>query len=325
MKHISVNEYLKDKYGEKVYRLSLNGGMTCPNRDGKIDTRGCIFCSAGGSGDFATSPNQSITDQIETAKSRIISKAPKCRKFIAYFQAYTNTYGDIDYLREIFTEAITHPDIVILSIATRPDCLGSDVLELLSDLNQIKPVWVELGLQTIHESSAQFIRRGYKTQIYDHAVLELESRGIGVITHLILGLPGETNEDIYASVRHVASLAPITSDNLPNSISNEAHALPAEKQNVHSEIMFGIKLQLLHILKGTDLATYYEQNPFHIYDLNEYVELVANCIDLLPDNVILHRITGDGPKSLLIEPGWSANKKLVLNTMNKYLNERDLL
>ena len=208
MKHFTVNEYLKSKYGEKVYRLSINGGMSCPNRDGSLGSGGCIFCSAGGSGDFATSAELSITDQIESAKERVIKKAPKCRKFIAYFQAYTNTYESVDYLRKIFTEAINHPDIVILSIATRPDCLPDDVLDLLEELNQIKPVWVELGLQSIHEKSAKWMRRGYETRVYDEAVRNLISRRIGVITHLILGLPNESNEDIYESVRHMASLAP---------------------------------------------------------------------------------------------------------------------
>ncbi|MCR5099845.1 MAG: TIGR01212 family radical SAM protein [Butyrivibrio sp.] len=302
MKHFTVNEYLRSEYGEKVYRLSINGGMSCPNRDGTLGTGGCIFCSAGGSGDFATSAKLSITDQIESAKERVIKKAPKCRKFIAYFQAYTNTYGNVDYLKKLFTEAINHPDIVILSIATRPDCLPTEVLDLLEELNQIKPVWVELGLQSIHEKSAKWMRRGYDTSIYDEAVRNLISRGIGVITHLILGLPNESNEDIYESVRHVASLAP--NDN---------------------SVMYGVKLQLLHILKGTDLATYYDENPFHIYSLEEYVSLVGDCIDILPENVILHRITGDGPKSLLIEPKWSANKKLVLNTMNKALHDRGLV
>ena len=303
MQHIMINDYLKNEFGEKVYRLSINGGMTCPNRDGKLDTRGCIFCSAGGSGDFATPAALSITEQIETAKKRIVAKAPKCRKFIAYFQAYTNTYGPVDYLRKIFTEAINHPDVVILSIATRPDCLPAEVLDLLSELNQIKPVWVELGLQSIHESSAKWMRRGYDLSVYEQAVTELLARKIGVITHLILGLPGESNEDIYESVKYVAKLAP----------------------GENSTVMFGIKLQLLHILRGTDLETYYSENPFHIYSLNEYVELVCNCIELLPKNVILHRITGDGPKSLLIEPQWSGNKKVVLNTMNKALRDRGLI
>lgn len=303
MRHIMINDYLKNEFGEKVYRLSINGGMTCPNRDGKLDTRGCIFCSAGGSGDFATPATLSITEQIETAKERIVAKVPKCRKFIAYFQAYTNTYGSVDYLRKIFTEAINHPDVVILSIATRPDCLPAEVLNLLEELNQIKPVWVELGLQSIHEPSAKWMRRGYDLSVYEQAVTNLLARKIGVITHLILGLPGESNEDIYESVKYVAKLAP----------------------DSDSAVMYGIKLQLLHILRGTDLETYYSEKPFHIYSLDEYVELVCNCIELLPENVILHRITGDGPKSLLIEPKWSGNKKVVLNTMNKALRDRNLV
>ncbi len=302
MRHLMINDYLKNEFGEKVYRLSINGGMTCPNRDGKLDTRGCIFCSAGGSGDFATPASMSITEQIESAKERIQAKAPKCRKFIAYFQAYTNTYGSIEYLRKIFTEAISHPDVVILSIATRPDCLPSDVLDLLEELNQIKPVWVELGLQSIHEGSAIWMRRGYDLPVYKSAVEALLERKIGVITHLILGLPGESNADIYESVKYVSSLAPCD-----------------------TSIMYGIKLQLLHILRGTDLYSYYDENPFHIYTQDEYIDLVCNCIELLPENIILHRITGDGPKSLLVEPQWSANKKAVLNAMNKALRDRGLV
>ena len=290
-----INDELKRIYGEKVYRIALNGGMTCPNRDGKIDTRGCIFCSAGGSGDFAEDYRCDITTQIESGKLRIQSKAPKCRKFIAYFQAYTNTYASTDYLRKIFTEAIQHPDVVILSIATRPDCLPTEVLDLLEELNQIKPVWVELGMQTVKEASAQFIRRGYCLDVYDQAVQSLKGRNIKVITHIILGLPGETKEDIYASVRHVAS-----------------------------QHVYGVKLQLLHILEHTDLADYYRAHPFPVFTLEDYIETVAHCVELLPRDITIHRLTGDGPKKILIEPKWSGNKRMVLNTMNKYLREHDV-
>lgn len=289
----SLDYHFKTTFGEKVYRLSLNGGMTCPNRDGSLSTGGCIFCSAGGSGDFAASPTLSIMEQIEHAKLRIAGKT-KCTKYIAYFQAYTNTYAPVDYLRKIFSEAIQHPDIVALSIATRCDCLPEDVLDLLEELNQVKPVWVELGLQTIHEKTLKFIRSGFSLEQFEIAVANLHTRGISVITHLILGLPGETKEDMLASLSHVAKL-PIS----------------------------GLKLQLLHILRDTDLAAYYESNPFWTFSLDEYCDFIVDCIELLPTDIVLHRITGDGPRNLLIAPLWSTDKKRVLNTITKRLTERD--
>lgn len=291
--YYSLNRYLKENYGEKVYRLSLNGGMTCPNRDGTIGDRGCIFCSAGGSGDFAASSLLSITQQINSAKERIKGKT-SARKFIAYFQAYTNTYAPIDYLRKIFMEAITHPEVVILSIATRPDCLSHEVLNLLSELNTIKPVWIELGLQTIHPKTALFIRSGFSLNDFYEAVTALSSRNIPIIVHLILGLPGETRDMMLSSVLHAASL-PIS----------------------------GLKLQLLHILEGTDLADFYREHPFDLPTLDEYANLIADCIDLLPKQIVLHRITGDGPKKLLIAPLWSADKKRVLNTLTKTFRQRN--
>ena len=286
----SINDEMKAIYGKKVYRVSLDGGMTCPNRDGKLDTRGCIFCSAGGSGDFASSRLLSITDQIEDGKKRIQKKAPGCDALIAYFQAYTNTYADISYLRSIFTEAIRHPQVVILSIATRPDCLPDEVIDLLTELSWIKPVWVELGLQTIHEKSAEFIRRGYPLSVYDDALTRLTQAGIKAITHVILGLPGESREDMLSTVDYVCKSP-----------------------------SWGIKLQLLHILKGTDLAAYYEAHPFPIMSLQEYTSLIVDCLRLIPEDMVVHRITGDGPKSLLIEPAWSADKKRVLNTISRAL------
>ena len=289
----SLDYHFKTTFGEKVYRLSLNGGMTCPNRDGHISTGGCIFCSAGGSGDFATSPMLSITEQIEEAKLRISGKT-NCTKFIAYFQAYTNTYAPVDYLQKIFSEAIHHPDIVALSIATRCDCLPEDVLYLLEELNNIKPVWVELGLQTIHAKTLSFIRSGFTLNQFNTAVYNLHEHGISVITHLILGLPGETKDDMLASLSYVAKL-PIS----------------------------GLKLQLLHILKGTDLETYYKSNPFWTFSLEEYCDFIVDCIELLPPDIVLHRITGDGPRNLLIAPLWSTDKKRVLNTINKRFTERD--
>ncbi len=293
-RYYSLDYYLKQTFGEKVYRLSLNGGMTCPNRDGLLDDKGCIFCSTGGSGDFSASPSLSVTEQIAQAKLLVQSKT-KCRKFIAYFQAYTNTYAPTDYLRRIFTEAIEHPDIVALSIATRCDCLPEDVIALLRELNQKKPVWVELGLQTIHEETLSFIRSGFTLEQYHRAVHALAENEIPCITHLILGLPGETREQMLSSVTHVASL-PVS----------------------------GIKLQLLHVLKNTDLGTLYEKSPFPLFSLEEYCNLIADCIALLPPEMVIHRLTGDGPKSLLLAPLWSADKKRVMNTIQKVLRERDI-
>ena len=292
-RYYSLDYYLKQTFGEKVYRLSLNGGMTCPNRDGTLGNRGCIFCSAGGSGDFAASAG-SITDQIAQAKMRILAKT-SCNKFIAYFQAFTNTYAPVLTLRQLFYEAIRQPEIVALSIATRCDCLSPEILDLLEELNQIKPVWVELGLQTIHEDTLTFIRSGFTLQQYEKAVYALHERGISVITHLILGLPGETKDAMRASVSYVASL-------------------PVD----------GIKLQLLHVLKGTDLGTLYQKEPFPLFTLEEYCSFVAECISLLPPDMVVHRLTGDGPRNLLLAPLWSTDKKRVLNTIQKQLKEADL-
>ena len=292
-RYYSLDYYLKQTFGEKVYRLSLNGGMTCPNRDGTLGDRGCIFCSAGGSGDFAASAG-SITDQIAQAKMRILAKT-SCNKFIAYFQAFTNTYAPVSKLRQLFYEAIQQPEIVALSIATRCDCLSPEILDLLEELNQIKPVWIELGLQTIHEETLTFIRSGFTLHQYEKAVYALHERGISVITHLILGLPGETKDAMRASVSYVASL-------------------PVD----------GIKLQLLHVLKGTDLGTLYQKEPFPLFTLEEYCSFVAECISLLPPDMVVHRLTGDGPRNLLLAPLWSTDKKRVLNTIQKQLKEANL-
>ena len=295
MRYNSLNNYLRNKFGCKVYKLSISSGLSCPNRDGKLSTKGCIFCSNGGSVDFATSAALSVTEQIEQAKEKVSKKITN-GKYIAYFQSFTNTYGDVDYLKKIFTEAINHPDIVALSIGTRPDCLPNDVLDLLNRLNQIKPVWVELGLQTIHEKTARYINRGYTLDVFDQAVENLNKLNIDVIVHLILGLPNETNDMILESVKYVCS-KPIS----------------------------GIKLQLLHILKNTPLEKEYFLNQFHIYSLEEYASLLGECICNIPSDIVIHRLTGDGPKSLLIEPLWSGNKKLVLNYINKYFNDMDII
>lgn len=291
MEYLSFNKYLKEKFGQKVYKISLNAGFTCPNRDGKIDTRGCIFCSKGGSGDFAEESSKSITEQIESGKKRVEKKI-KNGKYIAYFQAFTNTYAPTEVLREKYYEALNHPDIVALSIATRPDCLGEDVIKLLDEINKIKPVFVEFGLQTINEESARYIRRGYDLSVYDEAVKKLKKIGVNIVVHIILGLPNETKEDMLKSVDYVC------------------------KSGAN-----GIKLQLLHIIKGTDLAQDYEKGLFKTLEFDEYVKLIKECAKIIPDDIVIHRLTGDGAKKDLLAPLWSADKKRVLNAINKALND----
>ena len=292
MEYYSLNKYLKDTFNTKVYKIALNAGFTCPNRDGKLDTRGCIFCSGNGSGDFSESPLLSISEQIEEGKKRVSKKIGDDGKYIAYFQAFTNTYAPVEKLREVFSEAINHPDIVAVSIATRPDCLPEEVLDLLEELNTIKPVWVELGLQTIHEKSAEYIRRCYPLSVYDKAVSNLKKRNLTVIVHVILGLPGESKDDMLATVKYVCDSG-----------------------------IDGIKLQLLHILKGTDLAKDYEKGAFDALSLDEYVSIVVDCLKIIPSNIVIHRMTGDGDKKILIAPEWSMDKKNVLNTLTKAIKE----
>lgn len=291
MEYLSFNKYLKDKFGQKVYKISLDGGFTCPNRDGKAGTRGCIFCSKGGSGDFAESREMSITEQIESGKKKVERKI-KSGKYIAYFQAFTNTYAPVEILRQKYEEAINHPDIVALSIATRPDCLGDDVLRLLDEMNKIKPVFVELGLQTIHQKSAKYIRRGYDLSVYDKAVRDLTKIGVNVVVHVILGLPNESENDMLETVKYVCE-----------SGAN------------------GIKLQLLHVIDGTDLAKDYEKGLFKTLEFDEYVNLIVKCVKIIPKDIVIHRLTGDGAKKDLIAPLWSADKKRVLNAINKALME----
>lgn len=286
--YYSLNQYMMDRFGCKVYKVALDGGFSCPNRDGKIDTRGCIFCSSGGSGEFAGNRAQSITEQLAEGKALIASKLPKDKpcKYIAYFQAFTNTYADVSKLRALYMEAIKDDDVAVLSIATRPDCLEDGVLELLDEINNIKPVWVELGLQTIHEASAEYIRRGYPLYVYDEAVLRLRAINIEVITHVILGLPGETKEDMLETVRYVAN----------------------------SRVQ-GIKLQLLHVLKNTDLCNDYQAGKFKCLEFDEYIDIVKECLSILPRDIVVHRLTGDGDKKLLVAPMWSADKKRVINAL----------
>ena len=292
---LTANDYYRSRFGGKVYRISLNGGMTCPNRDGTIDTRGCIFCSCGGSGDFAASASLSIPRQLADAKKKVAAKLPKRKEnfagYLAYFQAFTNTYAPVAYLRKIFTEALSDPEVVGLSVATRPDCLPPEVIALLAELNKEKPVYVELGLQTVHEETAAFIRRGYPLSVYDAAVAALHAAGLLVITHIILGLPKETARDMEATVTHVV------------------------KGGVH-----GIKLQLLHVLEDTDLADYYRTAPeteFACMTLDAYTEILCSLLKQIPEETVLYRITGDGPKKTLLAPLWSADKKNVLNSLHR--------
>ncbi|MBF1006823.1 MAG: TIGR01212 family radical SAM protein [Lachnospiraceae bacterium] len=294
----TLSDYCKEKFGTKVYRLSLSTGCSCPNRDGRAGRGGCSFCSEGGSGEFATKVKP-VEVQIEEAKDRVKSKFPKDikeedKKYIAYFQSFTNTYGDVDRLGGIFRTAVLRDEIAAISIGTRPDCLEGDMLALLDELNKIKPVWIELGLQTIHEDSAKAFNRGYSLPVFNKAYMELKKRNIEVIVHVILGLPGETDKDMYETVRYLANLSPK---------------------------LDGIKLHLLHILKNTRLEREYREKPFKILSLDEYTEILINCLRILPESVVIHRMTGDGDKRLLVEPLWSADKKKVLNTINKAIRE----
>ena len=282
----SLNSYLKERFGCKVYKLSLDGGMTCPNRDGTLDTRGCIFCS--GAGEFAEAGN-SIPEQLERAKARVSAKI-KDGKYIAYFQSFTNTYAPVERLERLFTAALEPEDIVALSIGTRPDCLAPAVLELLARLQKQKPVFVELGLQTIHPETAHWMRRGYDLPVYDEAVRNLKAIGVNVVTHMIAGLPGETREMIVETARYIGDSG-----------------------------ADGIKIHLLHVLRGTDLADEYETGRVPVLSMADYIETVADCLRVLPPEMVIHRLTGDGDKRTLLAPMWSADKKTVLNAMNRAL------
>ncbi len=360
---------LKRRFGRKIYKLSLDGGMTCPNRDGTLGNRGCIFCSSGGSGDFAAKACPDVWEQIEAAKARVRRKMPpgssgataapgssgattapgsngattapgsngttiapgssgattapesrgnastasECNasantspesrattppSYIAYFQSYTNTYAPLPRLRSLFERAVSHPDVALLSVATRPDCLPDETVSLLAGLNRRKPVWVELGLQTVHEDTARFIRRGYGFPVFEDACRRLKAAGITVVVHVILGLPGEDRERMLETITRMADFS-------------------------RAGLIDGIKLQLLHVLKGTDLADYYQNHPFPIFSMEEYIDFVIDCAELLPPELVIHRLTGDGPKSLLVAPSWSGNKRLVLNTLARRFKERN--
>lgn len=291
-----LSDYCKEKFGTKVYRLALSSGATCPNRDGKVGVGGCSFCSEKGSGEFAIDV-MDLDLQIERAKALIAKKFPNSintadRKYIAYFQSFSNTYGDTNRLLGLFERAINRDEVVALSIATRPDCFSEDMLNSLERLNKIKPVWIELGLQTINENTARAFNRGYTLDVFEKTYTELKKRNFEVIVHVILGLPGENEEDMYATVKYLS------------------------KKNID-----GIKIHGLHILKGTRLASEYEKHPFKIMSLEEYTRVLINCLKLLPKDTVVHRMTGDGDKKILIEPQWSADKKRVLNYINKKIKE----
>ncbi|RGX29925.1 TIGR01212 family radical SAM protein [Enterocloster asparagiformis] len=302
----SLDYELKRRFGRKIYKLSLDGGMTCPNRDGTLGNRGCIFCSSGGSGDFAAQSCPDVWEQIEAAKARVRRKmppessamAPPSPSYIAYFQSYTGTYAPLPRLRSLFERAVSHPDVALLSVATRPDCLPDETVSLLAGLSRRKPVWVELGLQTVHEDTARFIRRGYGFPVFEDACRRLKAAGITVVVHVILGLPGEDRERMLETITRMADFS-------------------------RAGLIDGIKLQLLHVLKGTDLADYYQNHPFPIFSMEEYIDFVIDCAELLPPELVIHRLTGDGPKSLLIAPSWSGNKRLVLNTLARRFKERN--
>lgn len=298
MNYISLSDEMYRLFGTKVYKLSLSSGCSCPNRDGKLGYGGCSFCSEGGSGDFA-SPYLPLSEQIALAKEKVDSKfpsriLPEDRRYFAYFQSFSNTYGDPDRLETLFRQTLSYPEIVGLSIGTRPDCLTDDMIQRLSSLNQKKPIWIELGLQTIHEKTAERIHRGYPLSVFEDSYRRLKSAGLTVIVHVILGLPGESIEDMLETISYLAALSPR---------------------------LDGIKLQLLHVLKGTRLAEEYAADPFPILTLEEYSSLIVDCLKLLPNEIVIHRLTGDGPKKLLIEPKWSADKKRVMNTIQKAIRE----
>lgn len=292
--YYSLSKYYKEIYGEKVYKIALNANLTCPNRDGTLGTKGCIFCSQEGSGDFSSNKYLSIYDQIEEGKNLLSKKTKENSKYIAYFQAFTNTYGDINYLKRIYKEAISHVDIIGISIATRPDCLNDEILHLLYEISKEKKLWVELGLQTIHDSTATFIRRGFSLSCFDQAVENLNRFSIDVVVHLIIGLPNESKDDLMKTIDYTVS-----------------------------KKIQGVKLQLLHILKETDLATFYTENYFTVLSLDQYADWIVDCIERIPRHIVIHRITGDGPKNLLVAPLWSTNKKLVLNTIHNRFKERN--
>ena len=293
-RYYSFRQYCLARFGRKLYKLALDGGMTCPNRDGTLGESGCLFCSAGGSGEFAAPASLGVAAQIERAKL-LVSKKNHGGAYMAYFQSYTNTYAPTERLYRLFTEALAQPGIVALAVATRPDCLPDETVALLAELNQQKPVTVELGLQTANEATAKFIRRGYELPCFNDAVFRLTAAGIGVTAHVIIGLPGETEDDIYQTIRHINTL-PVS----------------------------GVKLQLLHVLEGSDLAGLWRSGEVETLTLERYAELLCGCLERLRPDVVIHRLTGDGPKRLLLAPMWSTDKKRVLQFLRDEMEHRDV-
>lgn len=289
----TINNYLKNKFGEKIYKVSLDGGFTCPNRDGKLSKGGCIFCGESGSGDFTSGRNKSIYNQIED-QIKLISKKYNGNKYIAYFQNFTNTYADVDYLRKIYEEALSHPDIVGLAIATRPDCLENDILELLSEINKKTFLWIELGLQTINDEVAHFFNRAYKTEIYQKSTEKLKKLNIKFVTHIIIGLPKEEKEDYFKTTMF------------------------AQKCGT-----WGIKLHLMYVEKGTGLESFYNSGKLKVNTKEEYIEKIVNILENISPDIIIHRMTGDGNRDTLIAPLWSLKKVDVLNSIQKLLKERN--
>ena len=292
-RYYSLGSYIRNTYGQRLYKLPLSSGATCPNRDGSKGSGGCIFCSEKGSGDYAADGTFNVSDQIRQAKETVGTKFSD-GGYIAYFQSFTATYAPIEHLMRIFWEAVSHPEVKVLSIATRPDCLDEERYELIRDLNREKPVWVELGLQTTKEESVKLINRCYETKEYDNAIKRLNSMGIETITHVILGLPGENAGDMLSTVKHAMDMG-----------------------------SRGIKLQLLHVLKGTVLAQMYEKGEFNVLTEDEYVKIAAECLEIIPGDRVIHRLTGDGPKEILIAPEWSTHKRSVLNHIHHYLKAHD--
>ena len=288
-----LSDYLKDNFGEKLYRISLDGGMTCPNRDGTCGTKGCIFCSENGSGEFTPDKLMSLEEQIIAGK-KLVAQKTKSEKYIAYFQAFSNTYAPVEYLRNLYYGVVNRDDIAVLSIATRPDCINDDVIKLLDELNKIKPVWIELGLQTSNEKTADFIRRGYKNSVYEKAVTSLKSVGCKVITHIILGLPDETKDDMLKTAEYAGRFSD------------------------------GVKFHMLYITKDSDLAQYYKENNFQLLSREEYIDILCGCLRVIPKNVVIHRLTGDGEKSKLLAPLWTLNKKKVLREINNAFIDRNI-
>lgn len=293
-RYYSLNCYLREKFNCKVYKISLDAGFSCPNRDGKINTGGCIFCSERGSGDYAGNSELSIHNQFVNIKS-IMAKKWREGKYIAYFQAYTNTYAPVEILRQKYEEAIKEENVVALAIATRPDCLSREVLDLLEELNEKIYVWIELGLQTVNESTALMMNRGYSIDVFESALDNLRKRGIDVVCHVIFGLPGESHEDMLSTIRYLS------------------------KKDIQ-----GIKFHLLHLMKNTPMVQLYNNGGLIFMEQEEYVELICKAITLLPPDIVIHRLTGDAPRSLLIGPLWSLRKWEILNAIDNMLKSRDL-